>query len=153
MDVKLYIGNLAYSTTEQSLQQLFSQIGTVTSVSLAKDRDSGQSKGFAFVTMETQAGAQRAISELDNHPLAGRPITVKLARPREGQPANNKSRATPAGYQSRLGAFGTTGQSVKLTTRKPGKPRGGYQSGLGAFGTDNKSGPTPPRRRGGSSHR
>ena len=150
MDVRLYVGNLAYSTTEQGLQQLFSQAGVVTAVSLIKDRDSGQSKGFAFVTMATQAAAQKAIAELDNYSLAGRPLTVKIAKPREAQ--TPKSQAAPAGYQSRLGAFGTTGLSVKQKPRKPGKSGGGYQSTLGAFGADN-TGPTPPRRRGGSQHR
>ena len=151
MDVKLYVGNLAYLTTEESLRQLFSQAGTVTAVSLVKDRDTGQSKGFAFVTMGSEAAAQRAIAELHDHRLAGRPLTVTIARPRE-VPAGPRPREAPAGYQSRLGAFGAAGQSGKPKPGKPGRPRGGYQSGLGAFGSS-KSGPTPPRRRGGGQHR
>ncbi len=151
MDVKLYVGNLAYSTTEQSLEQLFAQAGTVTSVSLVKDRDTGQPRGFAFVSMATQAAAQKAIAELHGHPLAGRPLTVNIARPREA-PDGSKSREAPGGYQSRLGAFGATGLTVKRNAPKPGKARGGYQSSLGAFGSG-KSGPTPPRRRGGGQQR
>lgn len=142
MEVTLYVGNLAYSTTEQGLQQLFSQAGTVTSVRLLADRDSGQSRGFAYVTMATQADAQKAIGQFHEFWLAGRQLTVSLAKPREA----------PAGYQSRLGAFGSADRGAKVNTLKPGKARGGYQSALSAFG-NGQSAPTPPRRRGGSQRR
>lgn len=141
MEVKLYVGNLAYSTTEEGLQQLFSQAGTVTSVHLLADRDTGQSRGFAYVTMGTQAEAQKAIGQFHEFGLAGRQLTVSVARPREA----------PAGYQSRLGAFGSADRG-KVNTLKPGKTGGGYPSALGAFG-NGKSAPTPPRRRGGSQRR
>ena len=139
MDVKLYVGNLADSTTENALQLLFSQAGKVTAVNAIKDRKSGQPKGFAFVTMATEAEAQKAIVKFHEFSLAGRRLTVKLAE----QPK------APAGYQSRLGAFNETGRSPKLKPFSPGKPGGGYQSKLGAFGNGAGS-PTPPRRRGGS---
>ena len=58
MEVKLYVGNLAYTTTEDDLRTLFAQAGTIASVALIKDRDTGRSKGFAFVEMSTQAEAQ-----------------------------------------------------------------------------------------------
>jgi RNA recognition motif-containing protein len=83
MDVKVYVGNLAYSTTEDELRALFSQAGTVASVALIKDRDTGQSKGFAFVEMSSQVEAQKAISTFNGRDLNGRDMTVNLARPRE----------------------------------------------------------------------
>lgn len=83
MEVKLYVGNLSYSTTEDELRTLFAQAGTVASVAVIKDRDTGQSKGFAFVEMATQAEAQKAISMFNGQNLKDRALTVNLARPRE----------------------------------------------------------------------
>jgi RNA recognition motif-containing protein len=83
MEVKLYVGNLSYSTTEDDLRTLFAQAGTVASVAVIKDRDTGQSKGFAFVEMATQAEAQKAISQFNAQPFQDRALTVNLARPRE----------------------------------------------------------------------
>jgi RNA recognition motif-containing protein len=83
MEVKLYVGNLSYETTEDDLRTLFAQAGTVASVALIKDRDSGRSKGFAFVEMTTQAEAQKAISMYNSYKLNDRDLTVNLARPRE----------------------------------------------------------------------
>ena len=83
MDVKVYVGNLSYSTTEDDLRTLFAQAGTVASVTLVKDRDTGRSRGFAFVEMSTQAEAEKAISMLNGRALGERTITVNLARPRE----------------------------------------------------------------------
>jgi RNA recognition motif-containing protein len=83
MDVKLYVGNLTYSTTEDELRTMFAQAGTVTSVALIKDRDTGQSKGFAFVEMSTQAEAQKGITLFHGKALNGRDLTVNMARPRE----------------------------------------------------------------------
>src|SRR3990170_7146096 len=83
MEVKLYVGNLAYSTTEDDLRALFSQAGTVASVALIKDRDSGQSKGFAFIEMSTQVEAEKAISMFNGRMVGERELKVSLARPRE----------------------------------------------------------------------
>jgi RNA recognition motif-containing protein len=83
MEVKLYVGNLSYSTTEDDLRTLFSQAGTVASVAVIKDRDTGQSKGFAFVEMSTQAEAQKAISQFNAQTFKDRALTVNIARPRE----------------------------------------------------------------------
>lgn len=83
MESKLYIGNLSYSTTEDDLRNLFGQAGTVASVALIKDRDSGQSKGFAFVEMSNQAEAQKAISMFNGQFLGDRELRVSIARPRE----------------------------------------------------------------------
>lgn len=86
MEVKLYVGNLSYATTEDDLRSLFAQAGTVKSVALIKDRDTGRSKGFAFVEMDTQAEAQKAISLFHGTQLQERALTVNLARPREERP-------------------------------------------------------------------
>ncbi|NWG07551.1 MAG: RNA-binding protein [Chloroflexi bacterium] len=83
MEYKLYVGNLSYSTTETDLQTLFTQAGAVKSVALIKDRDSGRSKGFAFVEMETQADMQNAIGMFNGKDLQGRDLSVSIARPRE----------------------------------------------------------------------
>ena len=83
MEVKLYVGNLSYSTSEDELRTLFAQAGNVVSVAVIKDRDTGSSKGFAFVEMTTQAEAQTAISLFHNYQLGERPLTVNMARPRE----------------------------------------------------------------------
>jgi RNA recognition motif-containing protein len=83
MEVKLYVGNLAYSTTEDDVRQLFAKAGTVVTCDLIKDRDTGRSKGFAFVTMATQAEAEKAISMFNSYSLGDRALTVNPARPRE----------------------------------------------------------------------
>jgi RNA recognition motif-containing protein len=82
---KLYVGNLSYGTTENDLRKLFEQAGTVTSCELIKDRDSGQSKGFAFVTMGSQAEAEKATSMFNAYSLDNRSLTVNTARPREAR--------------------------------------------------------------------
>lgn len=82
--MKLYVGNLAYSTTEDELKQIFSEFGTVDSVTVIKDRFTGQSKGFGFVEMPNQQEAEAAIKELDGADLGGRKLRVNEARPREG---------------------------------------------------------------------
>ncbi len=83
MGKKLYVGNLSYSATESSINDLFSQIGTVDSVRLITDRDSGRSKGFGFVEMSTDEEAEKAIAELNGKELDGRALTVNEARPQE----------------------------------------------------------------------
>ncbi|MBI4732279.1 MAG: RNA-binding protein [Chloroflexi bacterium] len=82
MDTRIYVGNLAKSTTEAEITALFAQAGTVTSVDLVKDRDSGLSKGFAFVTMPAQAEAEKAISMFNAYTLADNELKVNVAKPR-----------------------------------------------------------------------
>jgi RNA recognition motif-containing protein len=82
MDIRIYVGNLAKSTTEAEINALFAQAGTVSTVELVKDRDSGLSKGFAFVTMTNQAEADKAISMYNAYSLAGNEIKVNVAKPR-----------------------------------------------------------------------
>ena len=81
--MKLYVGNLSFETTENDLQDLFEQNGTVNEVNLMMDRMTGKSRGFAFVTMSDNAEAQAALSALNGHELNGRALTVNEARPRE----------------------------------------------------------------------
>src|SRR3954447_24037076 len=83
MSTKLYVGNLSYNTTENQLQDLFAQHGPVTSVDLIMDKFSGRPRGFGFVTMETQEGAEAAVAALNGKNLDGRDLTVNEARPRE----------------------------------------------------------------------
>ena len=104
MDVKLYVGNLSYSTTEEELRALFSQAGTVTSVAVIKDRDTGQSKGFGFVEMSTQAEAQKAITQFNGQNLGDRALTVNIARPREERGGFGGNRG--GGFGDRRGGGG-----------------------------------------------
>lgn len=83
MAMKLYIGGLAYSVDDKELEELFAQHGNVTSATVIKDRDSGQSKGFGFVEMADDAEAQAAIKELNGKEVSGRSVTVNQARPQE----------------------------------------------------------------------
>ena len=85
MSVKLYVGNLAFSTTEQDLHDEFSQHGQVNSASIVTDRDTGRSRGFAFVELDSKAAADAAIQALNGKELGGRAMTVNEARPRESQ--------------------------------------------------------------------
>lgn len=90
MATKLFIGSLAWATTDESLAALFSQVGTVTSARVITDRATGRSKGFGFVEMSTDEEAQRAVAELNGKDLDGRQIVVNEARPME--PRDNSSR-------------------------------------------------------------
>lgn len=86
MGNKLYVGNLAYSVRDESLQSAFSQFGTVTSAKVMMDRETGRSKGFGFVEMGSDAEAQAAINGMNGQALEGRPLVVNEARPREERP-------------------------------------------------------------------
>ncbi len=83
MQKRLYVGNLPYSITESALQEMFSEAGPVDSVKLITDRDTGRSKGFAFVEMASEEGAERAIAEFNGRKLEGRPLTVNEAKPQQ----------------------------------------------------------------------
>src|SRR5215210_2759726 len=86
MGNRLYVGNLPFNTTETDLQDLFAQAGPVNEVVLMQDKFTGKSRGFAFVTMATDADAQNAITQLHGKAMEGRPLTVNEARPREERP-------------------------------------------------------------------
>lgn len=86
MGNKLYVGNLAYSVSDDNLQQSFGEFGTVTSAKVMMDRDSGRSKGFGFVEMSSPAEAQAAIRGMNGSQIDGRALVVNEARPREERP-------------------------------------------------------------------
>lgn len=98
MASKLYIGNLAFSATEDQLNDEFSKFGTVESVKIIMDRETGRSKGFGFIEMSTSEEAQEAISQLDGKEFVGRQLRVNEAKPQEkrsrGGFDNNRGRGS-----------------------------------------------------------
>jgi cold-inducible RNA-binding protein len=84
--MKLYVGNLSFDTSEADLQDIFEQFGTVREIRVINDRETGRSRGFAFVTMGNDAEGQAAIATLHGKQFAGRTITVNEARPKEERP-------------------------------------------------------------------
>ena len=100
MSTKLYVGNLAFQTTSEDLQQLFAQAGTVTSAIIVEDRDTGRSRGFAFVEMSTQDEANSAIEQFNGKELAGRGLKVNEAKPRENRGGGGR------GFGGNRGGYG-----------------------------------------------
>ncbi|MCU0766304.1 MAG: RNA-binding protein [Gammaproteobacteria bacterium] len=90
--MKLYVGNLAYSTTEDELKQIFSEFGTVDSVAVIKDKFSGQSKGFAFVEMPKNSEADTAIKAMNDRLVGGRKLKVNQAQPQRDRPQQRRPR-------------------------------------------------------------
>ncbi len=113
MTKKLYVGNLSYSTTEDELRKLFSEVGPVVSATIITDRATGQSKGFGFVEMDSVKAAQDAIAKYNNYEMNRRNITVSEARP-------PKEGGGGGGYRSGGGGYGGGG--------------GGYGGGGGGYG-------------------
>src|SRR5450432_398258 len=120
MGTKLYVGNLSFNTTETDLQDLFAQAGPVQEVTLMQDKFTGKSRGFAFVTMTTEADAQKAVTEFNGKTVEGRPLTVNEARPREARPGGGGGGR--GGYGGGGGGYGGGGGS------------GGYGGGGGGYG-------------------
>ena len=81
MSSKLYVGNIPYTTNESDLEELFAQAGTVESVNVMRDRETGRARGFAFVEMATEADAKNAITQFHERAFGGRTLTVNEARP------------------------------------------------------------------------
>ena len=109
MGKKLYVGNLAYSVTDQSLEELFSQYGAVRSAQVIQDRETGRSKGFGFVEMEDENGAREAINNLHDKQHEGRPLTVNEARPKEDRGGGGGGRGGYGGGGGRGGYGGGGG--------------------------------------------
>jgi RNA recognition motif-containing protein len=99
MSTKLYVGNLAFQTTNQQLQDLFAQAGTVNSASVIEDRDTGRSRGFAFVEMSTDAEAAAAIEQFNGKELGGRALKVNEAKPRENRGGSGGRNFGGGGYR------------------------------------------------------
>jgi RNA recognition motif-containing protein len=134
MGTKLYVGNLSFNTTETDLQDLFAQAGPVQEVTLMQDKFTGKSRGFAFVTMTSEADAQKAIADFNGKTVEGRPLTVNEARPRE---------ARPPGGGGGYGGGGGGGRGYG------GGGGGGYGGGGGGYGGGGGGG----RRDGGGGQR
>ncbi len=103
MSTKLYVGNLSFQTSTGDLEQLFVGIGAVESVNVITDRDTGRSRGFAFVEMASQAEAEEAIKQLNGKEIDGRSLTVNAARPREegGRSSGSRGGNGRGGYNKR----------------------------------------------------
>jgi len=89
MTMKLYVGNLAFETSSNDLQTLFGQAGTVESVSLIEDRETGRSRGFGFVEMSSKEEGAAAIQQINGTEFGGRSLNVNEAKPRENRSADN----------------------------------------------------------------
>jgi len=101
MNTKLFVGNLSFNTTENSLQDAFAAHGNVVETSLMTDRETGRPRGFGFVTMSTAEEAQKAVSALNGAELDGRSLTVNEARPKTERSGNGRSSGAGAGYGRR----------------------------------------------------
>jgi cold-inducible RNA-binding protein len=106
MSKKIYVGNLSYHTTEGDLSNLFEQVGQVDSVNVITDRDTGRSKGFAFVEMSNE-DADKAISQFNGVEMDGRTLTVNEARPREDRFGNRGGRDNYSGGRGDYGGRGS----------------------------------------------
>ena len=83
METKLYVGNLHFSVSEEKLTEMFTETGNVVAVNIIKDRDSGRSKGFAFIEMSNQVEVEEAVRRYNEFEINGRPMKVSIARPQE----------------------------------------------------------------------
>lgn len=90
MGSKLYVGNLSYGTTQDELEAIFAAVGAVVDVAVITDRETGRSKGFAFVEMESEELAKTAIEQLDGTEIGGRTLRVAEARPRAPRPSRDR---------------------------------------------------------------
>lgn len=104
MSTKLYVGNLAFQTTSQELQELFATAGTVESASVVEDRDTGRSRGFAFVEMSTKEEAAAAIDQFNGKEVGGRALKVNEAKPRENRSGGGGGGGR--GFGGNRGGFG-----------------------------------------------
>lgn len=134
MGNKLYVGNLAYSVSDNSLQQAFGAYGAVASAKVMMDRDSGRSKGFAFVEMASDAEAQAAIEGMNGQSLEGRVIVVNEARPREERPGGFGGRGGGRGGFGGGGGRGGFGGGGGGGRSFGGGDRGGFGGGGGYGG-------------------
>lgn len=100
MSQNLFVGSLAYATTDDTLKAHFEQIGAIKSARVITDRESGRSKGFGFVEFEDEANNQKAVDELNGKELDGREINVSLARPKEDRPRDGGFRGGNGGGNS-----------------------------------------------------
>jgi len=121
MSMKLYVGNLAFATSSQDLQELFAQAGTVESASVVEDRETGRSRGFGFVEMSSKEEGAAAISQFNGKEVNGRALNVNEAKPRE--PRSGGGGGGRGGFGGGRGGFGGGGGR--------GNGGGGYGGGGG----------------------
>ncbi|MCK6432878.1 MAG: RNA-binding protein [Aquabacterium sp.] len=133
MGNKLYVGNLAYTVRDESLQTAFAPFGTVTSAKVMMDRETGRSKGFGFVEMSSSAEAQAAMNAMNGQSIEGRAVVVNEARPREERPGGFGGGGGRGGYGG--GGGGGYGGG--------GGGRGGYGGGGGGYGGGGGGGRSP----------
>jgi RNA recognition motif-containing protein len=103
MSTKLYVGNLSFNTSTQDLETMFAEAGTVTSANIIEDRETGRSRGFAFVEMSSSEEAQKAIASLDGKEIDGRNLKVNEAKPREDRGGNGGGRGNGGGGRNSYG--------------------------------------------------
>jgi len=101
MSVKLYVGNISFTTTNQDLSDLFATVGSVTSCNIIEDRETGRSRGFGFVEMSSQAEGENAMAQLNGKEIGGRELKVNAAKPME--PRNGGGRGGYNGGGNRGG--------------------------------------------------
>ena len=97
MSMKLYVGNLSFSTSTQDLEKMFGEIGTVESTNIIEDRETGRSRGFGFIEMSSKEEGQNAISTLNGKEIDGRALTVNEAKPREERSGGGGNRGGGGG--------------------------------------------------------
>ena len=107
MDNKLFVGNLAWETSEDDLKAYFGQFGTVESAEVLRDKFTGRARGFAFVVMATAEDAQKAIENTEGREFQGRPLKVNIARPREDRPPQQRR----GGFRPRFGGNAPRGNA------------------------------------------
>jgi len=90
--MQIYVGNISYGTTQESLETLFGEFGEVSSVKLITDRETGRAKGFGFITMDDDSAANKAIEELNGKEFDGRTLRINEAKPREDRPRREFNR-------------------------------------------------------------
>ena len=118
MSTKLYVGNLAFQTTSQELQDLFTQAGTVESANVVEDRDTGRSRGFAFVEMSTKEEATAAIDQFNGKEISGRALTVNEAKPRENRTGGRSFNGNRGGSSQNRGGY-RSGNNNSGGSREP----------------------------------
>lgn len=131
MSTKLYVGNLAFQTTSEELQELFGQAGKVDSASVVEDRDTGRSRGFAFVEMSTAEEAAAAIEQFNGKEVGGRALKVNEAKPRENRGGGGGRGFGGGGNRGGGGGYGGN--------------RGGGGGGRGGGGGNHGGGNREPR--------
>ena len=133
MTKKLYVGNMAYKTTEDQLRELFTQAGEVSEITLITDRETGRAKGFGFVEMATEEGSKEAIKRFNGYLLDERALTVNEARPREERTGGSSGGGGFRGSRDSFGGGSGGGDRRGGSSSGGGSRDGGYNSNRKRF--------------------